>query len=263
MNRSRVSRIRYAALTVIALVAACASPTATAGPAPSPSVSPSASPSPSPAGKYAGKIPAFPPRPEPIRPVLPGGPTAPLLSRVPTTQPVAFITIDDGHVQHPEAVALLKEAGVPVSLFLIGPVAAKNPPFFSALQRDGAAIQAHSMTHPQLPGLSYERQKQEICGSADDLGKRFGKRPTLFRPPFGEYNQTTLRAARDCGMTAVLNWKAATNGGHVYYQQGKKLKAGDIVLMHFRPAFVADFLAVLKAIHDAGLTPAVLEDYVG
>ena len=32
--------------------------------------------------------------------------------------------------------------------------------------------------------------------------------------------------------------------------------------MHFRPAFMADFLAALKAIHRAGLTPALLEDYI-
>jgi hypothetical protein len=37
---------------------------------------------------------------------------------------------------------------------------------------------------------------------------------------------------------------------------------GDIILMHFRPAFLRDVLAALRAIHAAGLTPALLEDYV-
>jgi hypothetical protein len=32
--------------------------------------------------------------------------------------------------------------------------------------------------------------------------------------------------------------------------------------MHFRPAFVKDFLAALRAIRRAGLTPALLEDYI-
>jgi len=43
---------------------------------------------------------------------------------------------------------------------------------------------------------------------------------------------------------------------------GHTLKPGDIVLMHFRPAFVKDFLAALNAIHKAGLTPALLDDYL-
>ena len=32
--------------------------------------------------------------------------------------------------------------------------------------------------------------------------------------------------------------------------------------MHFRPAFPDDFIAALAAIKSAGLTPALLEDYV-
>jgi hypothetical protein len=32
--------------------------------------------------------------------------------------------------------------------------------------------------------------------------------------------------------------------------------------MHFRPAFIDDFLAVLAAIAQSGLTPALLEDYI-
>ena len=32
--------------------------------------------------------------------------------------------------------------------------------------------------------------------------------------------------------------------------------------MHFRPAFPDDFIAALAAIKNAGLTPALLEDYV-
>lgn len=253
-------------LLVLLPVAACAAPTATAEqPAPStPSTSVSPSPSPSPTTAYTGRIPAFPPRPAPIRPVLPAGAAAPFLSRVPTTQRVAFITIDDGHVQHPEAVKLLREAKVPVSLFLVSDVAAKNPAYFAELQREGAVIESHTVSHPRLRGRSYALQKSQICGSTDALGKAYGRRPTLFRPPYGAYDQTTLRAARDCGMKAVVNWKEATNGGKVFYQTAeKKVQPGDVILMHFRPAFVADFLAVLKAIHDAGLTPALLSDYIG
>jgi peptidoglycan/xylan/chitin deacetylase (PgdA/CDA1 family) len=189
---------------------------------------------------------------------------APLLHRVPTTQKVAFITMDDGITQLPEAQRLLRAAKVPVTLFLISSVAEKNPQYFRALESDGAVIEAHTLTHPSLRGKPYGFQKKQICQSADILGSLTGRRPVLFRPPYGEYDSTTLRAAHDCGMKAVLHWKAATNNGTVFYQApNKRLEPGDIVLMHFRPAFVADFTAVLKAIHEAGLTPALLEDYIG
>lgn len=214
-------------------------------------------------GVAPGSIPVFPPPPKAIRPVLPGGPLAPALSRLATSQPVMFITIDDGIVRRPEARALIEAAHVPVTLFLISKVAAEDPAYFSALQGSGAVIEDHTINHPSLRHKPYALQHKEICESADKLGEMFGRRPLLFRPPYGEYDQNTRKAAHDCGMKALLTWREATNAGHVYYQTPvQKLHAGDIVLMHFRPAFVADFLAILKAAHDANLTPALLENYL-
>jgi hypothetical protein len=40
------------------------------------------------------------------------------------------------------------------------------------------------------------------------------------------------------------------------------VRAGDIILMHFRSAFTADFRAILAAIRAAGLKPALLENYL-
>jgi peptidoglycan/xylan/chitin deacetylase (PgdA/CDA1 family) len=210
-----------------------------------------------------GDIPRFRPAPTPERPPLAGGPLAPVLSRVPTKQPVMFITIDDGIVRKPEALALVRAAKVPVTLFLISTVADQDPRYFRDLQRSGAVIEAHTLTHPSLRKKPYDFQKNQICGSAGKLAQLFGRRPVLFRPPIGNYDQTTRRAARDCGMKAVLTWREATDIGHVFYQTAEqKPHAGDIVLMHFRPRFVDDFLAILRAARDAGLTPALLEDYI-
>lgn len=109
---------------------------------------------------------------------------------------------------------------------------------------------------------SYDFQRREAYGSADQLGVLYGRRPVLFRPPFGDEDPTTLRVVHDCGMKAAFFWKETVNNGVVRYQSGHKVQRGDIILMHFRPAFVADFLAALQAIHDAGLTPALLTNYV-
>ncbi len=64
-------------------------------------------------------------------------------------------------------------------------------------------------------------------------------------------------------MKASFTWMETTNKGKIRFQNGQKLiNPGDIILMHFRPAFIEDFLAVLKVIHKSGLTPALLEDYI-
>ena len=207
-------------------------------------------------------IPVFAPAP-PAQPiVLPKTGSVPYLSRIPTTQPVAFITIDDGYLKSPEAPKLLAAAGVPVTLFLTTDAIHDDESYFERLREHGAVIEAHTITHTELRGRSYGFQRREICGSADRLGKRYERRPVLFRPPFGTKDATTLRAAHDCGIKAAFMWTETVHKGKVRYQEGRKVKPGDIILMHFRPAFVKDFLAALRAIHKAGLTPALLEDYI-
>jgi peptidoglycan/xylan/chitin deacetylase (PgdA/CDA1 family) len=189
---------------------------------------------------------------------------APMLASIETSQPVAFLTIDDGFLRHPEALELLKEANIPVSLFLVSGAVDDDPGYFSDLQGEGATIEAHTIDHEILKGRSYEFQHDEICGSADQLGQLFGQRPTLFRAPGGAYDQTTLQAAADCGMKGVFFWREAVNNGELQFQRPDHVvHPGDIILMHFRDTFVEDFLAAVNGIAASGLTPARLEDYIG
>jgi peptidoglycan/xylan/chitin deacetylase (PgdA/CDA1 family) len=187
-----------------------------------------------------------------------------MLASIETSQPVAFLTIDDGYVRHPEALQLLREAGVPVSLFLVSGVVDEDPGFFADLQAAGATIQAHSIDHEIVKGRPYGVQRRQICGSADRLGELFGARPTLFRAPGGAYDRTTLQAAADCGMKAVLFWREAVNDGVLQFQRSDQVvHPGDIILMHFRQSYVEDFLAAVNGIAASGLTPARIEDYLG
>jgi peptidoglycan/xylan/chitin deacetylase (PgdA/CDA1 family) len=217
---------------------------------------------PPPVGWKLSDIPHFGPIPVPEPITLPPGDEVPLLSRIPVTQPVAFLTIDDGILKNPEAAKLLAAAQVPVTLFLTTDDIHDDVPFFDHLRTYGAVVEAHTISHPELRGRSTAFQRRQICGSADRLGDWYGRRPVLFRPPFGDQDHTTLRVAKECGLRAAFIWKETVNEGKVRFQQGHTVQPGDIILMHFRPAFIKDFLGALKAIHRAGLIPALLEDYV-
>jgi peptidoglycan/xylan/chitin deacetylase (PgdA/CDA1 family) len=216
-----------------------------------------------PAGtNYGSRLPKFDRPPKAVKVNLPGGDLAAHYSRIPTDQPVAFITIDDGQVKRPEALDLIKQAGVPVTLFLMIDAIRNDPQYFKRLQDAGAVIEAHTVTHQSLRGKPYNVQRREICDSADKLGNWYTRRPVLFRAPYGEKDDTTLKAAHDCGMQAVFFWKETVDKGIVRYQSGTTVQRGDIILMHFRDRFVDDFIAALQAIKAAGLTPALLEDYI-
>jgi len=184
----------------------------------------------------------------------------PVVTHIQTDKPYVFITIDDGAVKHPKARELMINAGVWPSVFLNTKYAEGHKDYFRELP---VTVHSHTTNHPNLMGKPYEFQKQEICGNADFLAADYGKRPTLFRPPFGNYDATTRKAAADCGFKALVNWTAAVNDGRVQYQMGDKLKPGDIVLMHFRTTFAEDFTAFLNKAKENGLTPVPLEDFLG
>ncbi|MBF9133119.1 polysaccharide deacetylase family protein [Plantactinospora sp. S1510] len=214
-----------------------------------------------PTGPYAARVPRFADAPIPKPVTVPAGAEAGWYSRIPTTQPVAFLTIDDGWIKNPEFRQLLLDAHVPVTLFLTVNAIKDDPDYFRRFPAN-VVIEAHTITHQGLRGKSYATQRREICGSADQLAQWYGRRPVLFRPPGGNKDATTLRATRDCGMKAAFFWKETVDKGKVRYQEGRRVRAGDIILMHFRERFVDDFIAALTAIHAAGLTPALLGDYV-
>jgi peptidoglycan/xylan/chitin deacetylase (PgdA/CDA1 family) len=270
MRNARIVRSTAALVTAGALLAGCGTgpaPTARwASPQPSGATSsapaaPSATPTAADRRARYG-IPELPPAPQAKRITLPSGDAVPYLHRIPTDQKVAFLTIDDGYLKTPEAPQVIAAAGVPVTLFLTSDAVEDDPGYFRPMLDAGAVVEAHSVTHANLRGRSYDFQRREICGSADKLGQWFTRRPTLFRPPFGNQDVTTLRAAKDCGMTAAFMWTETVHKGKVRYQQGKEVKPGDIILMHFRKSFRADFVAALRAMHRAGLTPALLQDYL-
>ena len=195
-----------------------------------------------------------------IPPVVNG--IAPLISRIDTKEPVVFLGIDDGANKQSFELQLMKDNGVKASLFLADSFIHNNPGFFKDFVPAGSLIEDHTVDHKNLAAMSFDQQKQEICGMADKELQYYGRRPIIMRPPGGSYNSQTQRAAAACGMKAVVEWIAKANGGSMQYQVGHGLRAGDIVLMHFRPEFNADFNAFLAAEKAAGLHTELLEDWL-
>lgn len=189
---------------------------------------------------------------------------APIVRHIPTDKRYVFITIDDGEVQHPQALELIRKSGLRPTMFLAQKFVTGHEDYFRAIRdQTGADVQVHTVNHPNLRGKPYALQHKEICDSVDAETAMFGRRPTLFRPPYGNHDITTQKAAADCGMKAIVLWTAAVNDGVVQFQQGDHLNPGDIVLMHFRTTFVEDYAAFLERAKQDGLTPVPLADFLG
>jgi peptidoglycan/xylan/chitin deacetylase (PgdA/CDA1 family) len=213
--------------------------------------------------------PASAPRPSRASPARPAGRgLPPVVHRVRTRDKVVFLTYDDGAEKDPRFVDMVRELRLPVSVFLTDSVVGPDYGHFARLRSAGAAIENHTLDHPALRGLAYARQRAEICGQQDRLRARLGTRPSLFRPPYGTYDTTTRRAAADCGISALVLWRASMTGaGDLTYTTGPaRLRPGDIVAMDPDEATALTLrhrtLHLLHHIQKQGLTVARLEDYV-
>ncbi|MFF0556074.1 polysaccharide deacetylase family protein [Streptomyces sp. NPDC004266] len=196
----------------------------------------------------------------------------PVFTTVPTKQKVVFLTIDDGAEKDPRLLAMMKELRIPYSAFLSDYVVKDDYGYFAKMQKSqesGVSLHNHTLHHRYLPALSYGEQKREICGMQDVIQKQFGKRPPLFRPPYGNYNEDTLRAAKSCGVKAVPLWAAEAFPDHMEWREwDRDLHPGDIVLTHFRgkedwKGTMPDMIRrVMNVITSKGYAVAKLEDYV-
>lgn len=151
------------------------------------------------------------------------------------------LTFDDG--PHPketnEILDILNKYNVKATFFVVG----KHCNWYSKplvrAAKEGHEIGNHTFTHPDISNLSCDDIKKEIKDCEDTVYKITGIRPTLFRPPFGSYNQKELgQVAKECGYKIVLwttvdakDWKNPPPSEISSVIINKAIN-GDIILLH-------------------------------
>jgi peptidoglycan-N-acetylglucosamine deacetylase len=125
--------------------------------------------------------------------------------------PEVALTFDDGPGQYtPQILAILQHYGARATFFSIGQNIAQFPAY---LQRDlagGNAVENHTFTHPHLTTRPFEAIYQELSNTQSAILRATGTRPTVFRPPYGEYNADVVTAAHQLGLT-VVTWGVDAN----------------------------------------------------
>ncbi|MGV9243264.1 polysaccharide deacetylase family protein [Streptomyces sp. NPDC003710] len=207
------------------------------------------------------------PAPRPPRPLGGAQERLPVvLDRVPTHDKVVFLTYDEGAENDPRFVDMIRELRLPVSVFLTDRALRPGDARAARLRAAGAVIQNHTLDRTALRGRPYDEQRAEICGQRDRLKARLGVQPRLLRPPYGRYDRTTLRAAADCGVTALILWRPAPSPGAGRHGREAAPRSGDIVLPREagRPlaSLTTETTRLLRRIQSRGFTVGRLEDYL-
>ena len=145
---------------------------------------------------------------------------------------------------------ILADNQVKITFFMVGDWIDKYPEYVKKINEAGHEIGSHSNTHPHVNNLSYEKNIEEIESSNDKIEKLIGRRTSLYRAPYGEYNNIVIKAATDKGYYAI-QWNLDTldytglTGEKMWQRLENKLSSGSIILMHNGTEHTADSLDML------------------
>lgn len=162
----------------------------------------------------------------------------------------------------------LKNNDTKITFFMVGDWIEKFPDSVKKISEAGHEIASHSDTHPHVNQLSYEKNIEEIEKSNEKIEKITGSKTSIYRPPYGEYNNTVIKAAEDKGYYCI-QWNLDTldytglSGNEMWNRLKDKIKAGDIILTHNGTEHTADSLdQIIKNIKAKGLNVVKVSDLI-
>ena len=145
----------------------------------------------------------------------------------------------------------LDKYGVKATFFLCGVWVKQYPEYVKEIAKRGHEIGNHSLTHPHMNRMDSITIQKELSDLDDMLQELTGKRSTLFRAPFGEYNDTVIKAAHEAGYEVIqwsrdtVDWKKDRSAQTILDGVLKKLQSGDIILCHNNGYKIETYLPVL------------------
>ena len=91
----------------------------------------------------------------------------------------------------------LEKHKVHITFFMVGDWVDKYPEAVKKIANAGHEIANHSDGHKHVNNLNLEENEKEILACSEKIQKITGKPTTLYRGPYGEYNNTVIQAAEN------------------------------------------------------------------
>ena len=168
-----------------------------------------------------------------------------------------------------QLIDILAEYEVPATFFVVGAWVDKYPESVRQLSDAGHQVQNHSNTHPYMTQLSKEQMKNELDSCNKKIEAVTGVCPTLFRPPYGDYDNAVIEATEEMNMYTIqwdtdsLDWKSNATPDSICNRVTSKVKNGSIVLFHNDADCTPQALpTILKCLKDEGYEFVFIEDLI-
>lgn len=141
----------------------------------------------------------------------------------------------------------MEEKGIVSTFFCVEFWTEKHPDYVKKIDEAGHDIGTHSATHPYMSKLGKATVAKELTTSKEAIEKITGKTVKVFRPPYGDYNDTLVETAQELGLYTIqwdvdsLDWKNLS-AGEIRNRVVPKVKNGSIVLFHNNGLHTAEAL---------------------
>lgn len=142
-----------------------------------------------------------------------------------------------GNEDTQQLIDILEQYQVKATFFVVGEWVDKYPESVKALSDAGHEVMNHSNTHAHMSQLSRDEIITDVNACNDKIEAVTGVRPTLIRPPYGEYDDNVITAIRSMDMEPIqwdvdsLDWKDLS-AADITQRVTSKVQAGSIVLFH-------------------------------
>ena len=160
---------------------------------------------------------------------------------------------------------IMEREKVVSTFFMVEFWTTKYPDLVKKIAGGGHAIGTHSTTHSYMSKLTIE---EELTRSSMAIKAVTGEEVTLFRPPYGDYDDLLIETAERLGLYTIqwdvdsLDWKNLS-AAEIAARVTSGVKNGSIVLFHNNGLHTAEALpAVIADLKEKGFTFVRIDDLI-
>ncbi|GAA0322390.1 hypothetical protein GCM10008967_11100 [Bacillus carboniphilus] len=156
-------------------------------------------------------------------------------------QPMVALTFDDGPDEEDvtnSVIDILDEYGVKGSFFFVGENVEKHPDVVKKADESGHLVLGHSYQHKNLKSMNFQGVVEDLQMTEAAIFEAIGKKPAMFRPPFGDTDFDVVNASKQEKYDIILwsidtiDWADGAVSEEIVENVLSNVRNGDIILMH-------------------------------
>lgn len=153
--------------------------------------------------------------------------------------------------EHTDAILqALERTGVRATFFAVQFWVEKYPSYVKKIDRAGHEFGTHGATHSYMSKQSEAEIRTELKTSSDAIKALTGRKVTLFRPPYGDYDNQLVDTAKEMGLFPIqwdvdsLDWKDLS-ASDIAARIVERVQSGSIILCHNNGLHTAEAVPIV------------------